>query len=86
MGKIANEDFWSPAPPPPIGLILQKIRIDSEWPETARNNKPSANIWKNDGVGGGGDGSIICVSWTGQNMLWSADSFMFPHVEHKAGN
>ena len=40
FGKIANEDFWSP---PPIGSILQKIggkiRIDSEWPNSARNRK-----------------------------------------------
>ena len=42
-GFIANEDFWSPPPLPPLSDRFckksEKIRIDSEWPETARNQK-----------------------------------------------
>ena len=42
-GFIANEDFWSPPAPPPLSDRFckksEKIRIDSEWPETARNRK-----------------------------------------------
>ena len=43
-GFIANEDFG----PPPLSDRFckksEKIRIDSEWPETARNRKKK--IWK----------------------------------------
>ena len=43
FGFIANEDFWSPPPLPPLSDRFckksEKIRIDSEWPETARNRK-----------------------------------------------
>ena len=44
-GKIANEDFWSPPrpPPPPYRIDFaknrDKIRIYSEWPNSARNRK-----------------------------------------------
>ena len=43
-GKIANEDFWSPPrPSPPLSDRFckksEKIRINSEWPNSLRNRK-----------------------------------------------
>ena len=37
FGKFWVNEFWTPAPPPPSPSFLQKLRIDSEWPKTARN-------------------------------------------------
>ena len=43
LGKISKEDFWSPPAPPPLSDRFckksEKIRIDSEWPNSARNRK-----------------------------------------------
>ena len=39
IGKFGIHEFWTPPPPrpPPPPSFLQKFRIDSEWPITARN-------------------------------------------------
>ena len=43
--KFQKRIFGPPCPSPPIGLILQKIRSNSEWPETMRNWKKNFAPW-----------------------------------------